>query len=246
VTVWARTRGSAQGDQHEARQGRANGTRAQASDPCWTRHHDEKYPNNVGYLIDEPRMPRKTSLMELKQLMVNEPLRAGGARVASPAARGRAMEGSGGCGPSPWKQTWPIRNPLMAKSSGTDHADAAIQSALRTLDAEGSGIAAITAALAVRSAGRPSSRPPDLIKNARGRLIVTRARQVRPYRPQGRGDVRLDRHPGVFRPLPRKRATATLRHDHRRRRHPGAVVVRRAAGDEESSSPYAKRFRISG
>ena len=33
--------------------------------------------------------------------------------------------------------------PLMAKSSGTDQANAAIQSALRTLDAEGSGIAAI-------------------------------------------------------------------------------------------------------
>ena len=37
--------------------------------------------------------------------------------------------------------------PLMAKSSGTDHADAAVESALRTLDAEGSGISAITAAL---------------------------------------------------------------------------------------------------
>ena len=31
--------------------------------------------------------------------------------------------------------------PLMAKSSGTDPADAAIQSALRTLDAEASGVA---------------------------------------------------------------------------------------------------------
>jgi len=33
--------------------------------------------------------------------------------------------------------------PLMTNSSGTDDADAAVQSALRTLDAEGSGIAAI-------------------------------------------------------------------------------------------------------
>ena len=30
-------------------------------------------------------------------------------------------------------------NPLMAKSSGTDLADAAVQSALQTLDAEGGG-----------------------------------------------------------------------------------------------------------
>ena len=36
--------------------------------------------------------------------------------------------------------------PLMAKSSGTDHANA-VASALRTLDAEGGGITAISAAL---------------------------------------------------------------------------------------------------
>jgi len=62
--------------------------------------------------------------------------------------------------------------PLMAKSSGTDTADAAVQSALRTLDAEGSGIAAITAALQsdLRS---PFTAAADLIRNAKGRLIVT-------------------------------------------------------------------------
>ena len=37
--------------------------------------------------------------------------------------------------------------PLMAKSSGTDPANPAIQSALRTLDAEASGVLAISAAL---------------------------------------------------------------------------------------------------
>src|SRR4030081_3610784 len=63
-------------------------------------------------------------------------------------------------------------NPLMLKSSGTDHADAAIQSALRTLDAEGSGIAAITAALQ-SDLRAPFIAAADLIKNARGRLIVT-------------------------------------------------------------------------
>ena len=50
--------------------------------------------------------------------------------------------------------------PLMAKSSGTDPADAAVQSALRTLDAEGSGIAALAAALQIRSRARPSPPPP--------------------------------------------------------------------------------------
>ena len=44
--------------------------------------------------------------------------------------------------------------PLMAKSSGTDLANAAVESALRTLDAEAGGIAAIPLASAssVRSA----------------------------------------------------------------------------------------------
>ena len=63
-------------------------------------------------------------------------------------------------------------NPLMAKLSGTDHADAAIQSALRTLDAEGSGIAAITAALQ-SDLQAPFIAAAELIKNAKGRLIVT-------------------------------------------------------------------------
>src|SRR5690349_23637014 len=60
-------------------------------------------------------------------------------------------------------------NPLMAKSSGTD---AAVQSALRTLDAEGSGIAAITAALQ-SDLHAPFTAAADLIRNAKGRVIVT-------------------------------------------------------------------------
>src|SRR3954462_9777081 len=62
--------------------------------------------------------------------------------------------------------------PLMAQSSGTDHADAAIQSALRTLDAEAGGIAAITAALQ-SDLRAPFVAATDLILNAKGRLIVT-------------------------------------------------------------------------
>src|SRR5258706_16399843 len=62
--------------------------------------------------------------------------------------------------------------PLMAKSSSTDHATAAVQSALRTLDAEGSGIAAIAAALQ-SDLGPTFGAAADLIRNAKGRLIVT-------------------------------------------------------------------------
>src|ERR1700754_1352255 len=58
-----------------------------------------------------------------------------------------------------------------AASSMTE-ADAAVQSALRTLDAEGSGIAALTAAL--QSDLAPAfAAAADLIRNAKGRLIVT-------------------------------------------------------------------------
>jgi arabinose-5-phosphate isomerase len=60
-------------------------------------------------------------------------------------------------------------HPLMTDSSGTD---SAVQSALRTLDAEGSGIAALTAALQ-SDLRAPFTAAADLIRNAKGRLIVT-------------------------------------------------------------------------
>jgi arabinose-5-phosphate isomerase len=62
--------------------------------------------------------------------------------------------------------------PLMANPTGTDSANAAVQSALRTLEAEGSGIAAIEAALR-SDLGEPFARAADLILGAKGRLIVT-------------------------------------------------------------------------
>src|SRR6187549_790589 len=62
--------------------------------------------------------------------------------------------------------------PLMAKSSGTDHAHAAIESALRTLDAEAGGIGAITAALQ-SDLRDPFAAAVKRIGNAKGRLIVT-------------------------------------------------------------------------
>jgi arabinose-5-phosphate isomerase len=62
--------------------------------------------------------------------------------------------------------------PLMAKTSGTDRANNAIASALRTLDAEGSGVAAIAAALQ-GPLGSAFTAAVELILAAKGRVIVT-------------------------------------------------------------------------
>ncbi len=64
--------------------------------------------------------------------------------------------------------------PLMTKSSGTDPhpANAAVQSALRTLETESSGVTAIAAALQ-GPLGQAFATATDLIRNARGRVIVT-------------------------------------------------------------------------
>src|SRR3954454_7055477 len=61
--------------------------------------------------------------------------------------------------------------PLMAKSSGTDHANAAVLSALRTLDAEAGGVAAISAALQ-SDLRAPFAAAAERIRDAKGRLIV--------------------------------------------------------------------------
>ena len=66
----------------------------------------------------------------------------------------------------------PKSKPLMAKSSVTDHANEAVASGLRTLEAEGSGIAAIAAALQ-GPLGPAFSAAVDLIRQAKGRVIVT-------------------------------------------------------------------------
>src|SRR5258708_31610497 len=62
--------------------------------------------------------------------------------------------------------------PLMAQSSGTDQANSAVQSALRTLEAEAGGVAAVTAALQ-SDLGAPFNAAAELIRNAKGPLIVT-------------------------------------------------------------------------
>jgi arabinose-5-phosphate isomerase len=65
-----------------------------------------------------------------------------------------------------------LMKPRTAKSSMTDQATAAVQSALRTLDAEAGGVAALAAALE-SDLGPAFSRATDLIRNAKGRLIIT-------------------------------------------------------------------------
>ena len=62
-------------------------------------------------------------------------------------------------------------NPLKAKSSGTD-ANAAVQSALRTLEAGGSGITALAAALQ-GPLGPAFAEAVETIRQAKGRVIVT-------------------------------------------------------------------------
>ena len=64
------------------------------------------------------------------------------------------------------------QQPLMSASSGTATADAAVQSALRTLEVGTSGITAIAAALK-GALGVAFSQSVELIRQARGRVIVT-------------------------------------------------------------------------
>ena len=66
----------------------------------------------------------------------------------------------------------PSTKPLMAASVGPGHANAAVQSALRTLEVGSSGIAAIVAALE-GPLGPAFAATVELIRQATGRVIVT-------------------------------------------------------------------------
>jgi arabinose-5-phosphate isomerase len=104
--------------------------------------------------------------------MVNEPLRPGRPRRLTRRAMLREGSGPEGSRPSSLEPDMANPKPLMAKSSGTDQANAAVQSALRTLEAEAGGIAAIAAALQ-SDLGTSFAAASALIRNAKGRLIVT-------------------------------------------------------------------------
>jgi arabinose-5-phosphate isomerase len=64
------------------------------------------------------------------------------------------------------------QQPLMTPSSGTENADTAVQSALRTLEVGANGIAAIASALQ-GPLGAAFAGTVDLIRQAKGRVIVT-------------------------------------------------------------------------
>src|SRR4051812_28405383 len=128
--------------------------------------------------------------------MVNEPLRRGA--FASPRKEGRAREGASSTPSLPGltRQSIPSERllrrgwmrgsgpritrildqgmaaPKPLQTTPATDADAAVQSALRTLEAEGGGIAALTAALQ-SDLGQPFAAAAELIRGAAGRLIIT-------------------------------------------------------------------------
>src|SRR3954453_275100 len=88
--------------------------------------------------------------------------------MASPFGTGHVKQSR----PSSLEHPMPSSKPLMAKSSGAGPVTTAVQSALRTLDAEASGIAALVAALGADLSAAFTTAV-DLIRDAKGRLIVT-------------------------------------------------------------------------
>src|ERR1700710_441741 len=72
----------------------------------------------------------------------------------------------------PWNHAMRTSKSLQTKPPGPDQTDEAVRSALRTLDAEGSGIAALAAALE-GPLGAAFIAAVDLIRNAKGRVIIT-------------------------------------------------------------------------
>src|SRR4051794_27063615 len=66
----------------------------------------------------------------------------------------------------------PMATPKSRAASSVNETDAAVQSALRTLDAEGGGIAALSVALQ-SDLGPAFAAAAELIRNAKGRLIIT-------------------------------------------------------------------------
>src|SRR5258708_4125542 len=151
----------------------------------------------------------------------------------------RAKEGRAGSNtmpPPPSEPDMANSKPLMAKSSGTDHANA-VQSALRTLDAEGSGISAIASALQ-SDLGTAFASAADLIRNAKGRLIVTGLGKSRHLGRKIAATFASTGTPAVFvhPPAPRPRAPRLIPPPHRLTfprglpaRRPGSPITPRGA-----------------
>src|SRR4051812_28408512 len=112
----------------------------------------------------------------VKTLMVNGPLRWAAWRV-SPSRPGRAKNEqnwpgvpAAGCEAMPLSKTPGL--PTKTTAAMSDQALEAIASALRTLEAEASGVTALSAALQ-SDLGPAFVAASDLILKARGRLIIT-------------------------------------------------------------------------
>jgi arabinose-5-phosphate isomerase len=133
-----------------------------------------KIPQRIHTLVD--RVPRAGWLLTenvvngVKTIMVNDPLRAGRLRRIAKSAVLRERPAAKSSFP-PLEPDMANSKPLMAKSSGTD-ADAAVQSALRTLDAGVNGVSAIATALQ-GPLGPAFTEAVDIIREAKGRVIVT-------------------------------------------------------------------------
>jgi arabinose-5-phosphate isomerase len=104
--------------------------------------------------------------------MVNDPLRTEAPRRIADLAVLRRVLGRKQIAPVSLETDMAKPKPLMTNSSGTEQKNAAVASALRTLDAGGYGIAAIATALQ-GPLGVAFASAVDLIREAKGRIIVT-------------------------------------------------------------------------
>ena len=102
------------------------------------------------------------------------------------------------------------------REDGKDHSDRAralIDSALRTLEAEAGGIAALAAAIR-DGLGRPFVAAVELIRAAKGRVIVTGMGKSGHVGRKIAATLRLDRHARFLR-ASRRGEPRRSRHDHR-------------------------------
>ena len=100
--------------------------------------------------------------------MVNDPFRA--LALSSPRRPRHAKQAPTGERPSSLDLNMPSSKPLMTSSSGPT--PDSVESALRTLETESGGINALAAALR-GPLGATFAKAVDLIRNAKGRLIIT-------------------------------------------------------------------------
>ena len=186
-----------------------------------------------------PRSAAENVVNGVKTIMVNEPLRTAAARrIAKSAVLRRGPRGQ-------------CPAPFGTRHGQFETADGTIIRDRRRRRAVGPAHARCRESAASPRSPRPCRRTlgpafaaaVDLIREAKGRVIVTGLGKSGHVGAQDRRDARLHRHAGLLRARRRSQPRRS-RHDHRRRRHHRAVVVRRAAGDEEPRQLF-QAFRAS-